>query len=99
KDSAGNQITVAYNAGGKPAQVRYPGNLTTDLVYDSLNRLIDVVHRKNGTTVAEYAYTLGPRGERLQVRESTGRQIDYAYDAVGRLIREAVAIGGATTAT
>jgi RHS repeat-associated protein/uncharacterized repeat protein (TIGR01451 family) len=98
-DAAGHEISVAYNPLGKPTRVEYPGGLTTDFGYDSLNRLVGVTHSRDGATVASYSYTLGLRGERVQVSEHSGRQVAYTYDAAGRLTREAVTSGGATTAT
>ena len=35
-----------------------------------------------------YAYTLGPDGNRTRVVESSGRTVDYEYDALLRLTRE-----------
>jgi RHS repeat-associated protein len=98
-DAAGNRVAFTYNAVGKPTHVEYPGGLSSDFSYDNLNRLTQVLHHRHGTPVASYAYSLGLGGERLQVREGSGRQVDFSYDALGRLVRESVAGGGPAATT
>jgi len=94
-DSAGQRIEINYNAVGKAARIAYPGDLSTTYEYDVLQRVRQITHSRNGSTVASYAYAFGPRGERRQVVEHTGRSVSYSYDAAGRLLSEMVSLGGA----
>ena len=41
-------------------------------------------------TLASYAYTLGPTGNRTSVTELGGRKVDYTYDALYRLTTETI---------
>jgi RHS repeat-associated protein len=76
---------------------RYPNSVQTGFAYNSLNRLTNVTI-SNGSTLASYAYTLGPTGNRTQVTESGGRQVNYTYDALYRLTGETIA-GGSVNGT
>src|SRR5205807_2522469 len=57
--------------------------------YDNLNRMTNLMVAK-GTTIASYAYTLGPAGNRLTVTEASGRQVSYGYDILYRLTGETI---------
>jgi RHS repeat-associated protein len=97
-DSAGQRVNIHYNQLGKPVSLTYPGGLATAFSYDSLQRLQQIVHTMNATTVASYDYSLGPRGERLSVQEHSGRRVAYSYDVMGRLTREEVSFEGSSSA-
>ena len=43
---------------------------------------------------SSYDYTVDVRGQRTSVIEDTGRTVEYAYDNLGRLVRERVTGGG-----
>lgn len=70
--------------------------------YDDLNRLIlQKEVDRNGTVIAQYAYTLGKGGERTKVTETGAcgdAEISYDYDRAGRLTKEVIEKGGETTA-
>ena len=45
---------------------------------------------KNQSANSNYAYTLGPTGNKLTVAELSGRAVAYAYDSLYRLTSETV---------
>jgi RHS repeat-associated protein len=55
-----------------------------------VNRLINMVIGKGATQHSSYAYTLDLTGRRLSATEQDGTTINYTYDPVFRLKREAV---------
>jgi len=82
--------TYAYNDVGSIASVEHPNNLTT-YRYDSLNRLTDVNIYDASQLVAHYKYALAPDGQRTGVTEvvdGSTTVVDWAYDALNRLIAE-----------
>src|SRR6185436_4703307 len=93
QDPASRRTTFGYDAQGNATTATYPNGVAASYAYDALNRLTALDYTQDGTTVRSFAYTLGPRGQRLRLQESTGRQVDYAYDALGRLIEEQVTVG------
>ncbi len=98
-DDVGNLETVTYPNG--------PGGMdtwSTKYTYDGLHRLISVKHRYaadgGGVDIEEFAYTLGPAGNRTKVEEyrytegsqpgAPDRIVDYRYDDLYRLTKEIV---------
>ncbi len=77
---------------------------STKYTYDGLHRLISVKHRYaadgGGVDIEEFAYTLGPAGNRTKVEEyryaegtqpgAADRTVDYKYDDLYRLTKEIV---------
>jgi RHS repeat-associated protein len=84
----------SYDAAGNLASYLYPNSVQLTYTYNTLNRLTNDSIAKGATTLASYAYTLGPTGNRTGVTELGGRQVDYTYDALYRLTGETIA-GGA----
>jgi RHS repeat-associated protein len=93
----------AYDAVGNLAGFATPNGVTHAYTYNALNRLTNLsVTRTTGaggygpgnqgatSTLASYAYTLAPGGQRLSVTEADGRRAVYAYDALSRLTRETI---------
>jgi RHS repeat-associated protein len=64
--------------------------VTTAYTYDTLNRLTQMGAGKNGTQQANYVYTLGAAGNRLNVAELSGRTVNYGYDSLYRLTSETI---------
>lgn len=81
--------SYAYDANGNLESVAYPNGVKSSYTYDSLNRLTNLTAGAS-STVASYAYTLGPVGNRLSVAEHSGRIVRYTYDALYRLTQETV---------
>jgi RHS repeat-associated protein len=88
EDPSANRTSYEYDQSGNLTGVRLPNGITEARVYDRLNRLTDLVYSSSGGTLLSYTYTLGATGKRERVVESTGRQIDYAYDALLRIVEE-----------
>jgi len=90
-DSQG-QTLYTYDAVGNRASVSYPSGNVTLYDYDALNRLTRLTTTDAADQiVADYAYTLGDTGRRMQVVEShNGRTTAYTYDELYRLTTETV---------
>jgi RHS repeat-associated protein len=90
--------TYGYDNVGNLQTVTYPNAVTHLYAYDALNRLGNLSIATQASTLASYAYTLGPSGNRTAVADLGGRQVNYMYDALYRLTRETVT-GGAVNGT
>ncbi len=98
-DKNGAETRYEYDAAGNRTEMTYPNGAKTQYTYDSVNRLTcEKVLDTNGNTVAQYTYTLGANGERIEVEE-TGRTVKYTYDKTGRLTGEKETKDGQVTET
>ncbi|MBY0276502.1 FG-GAP-like repeat-containing protein [Candidatus Binatia bacterium] len=92
-DAAGT-TTYGYDDVGNLTSTAYPNGVTTSYEYDDLNRLVRMTNTGPAGLISSYTYTLGPAGNRKQVVESgpatSGRMVFYTYDAVYRLVEEAI---------
>jgi RHS repeat-associated protein len=86
-DPALGVTSYVYDNLGLRTQKNLPNGVTVDYTYDSLNRLTDINQHKGTTTLASYAYTLDPVGNRLSVTE-VGGSIQWTYDDAHRLLSE-----------
>ena len=99
-DRDGAITTYNYDASGNLISVEYSNGMTTTYTYNPANALTNmVITNRDGEVVREYTYTLGRAGERLRVEESTGRIVEYEYDALYRLVRETVTENSVTETT
>jgi RHS repeat-associated protein len=89
-DPDGRVYTYGYNQNGSPMSLVQPNGVTTSYTYDSQNRLTNLVSRHGTTTLASYAYTLGPTGVRDGVDEADGTSRAFGYDPIYRLTSETV---------
>jgi RHS repeat-associated protein len=83
--------TYSYDNVGSLERYLYPNGIQTNYSYNTLNRLTNVGIVHAGSTLANYAYQLGPAGNRTQVNEFGGRQVNYSYDSLYRLKSETIA--------
>ncbi len=59
--------------------------------YDDLNRLLSLQQTNaEGELFARYDYTLDAVGNRTSVTELDGRQVNYTYDSIYRLLNESI---------
>src|SRR5262249_35084918 len=58
--------------------------------FDTLNRLVYLENDGPSGVISSYRDTLGPTGRRDAVVENSGRRVDYGYDVLDRLTREAI---------
>lgn len=91
--AAPNQTAYTYDSVGNLKSYTYPNGVRHEYTYSSLNRLRDLAVTRGATTLASYAYTLGPTGNRQRVAEFGGRTVDYTYDELYRLKSETIAGG------
>jgi RHS repeat-associated protein len=82
--------SYSYDAIGDLTTYTYPNGVQTIATFDALNRLTQIGSSKTGA-LSNFAYTLGPAGNRLSAVELGGRTVSYGYDNVYRLISEAIA--------
>ncbi|PKO04434.1 MAG: hypothetical protein CVU41_16860 [Chloroflexi bacterium HGW-Chloroflexi-3] len=78
----------SYDAAGLRTQLVLPNGVTIDYGYDALDRLTSIDQHLGAATLASYAYTLDPAGNRLSVNEADGSSIQWAYDDAYRLASE-----------
>ena len=90
----GTATVYTYDENGNRQTATFANGEVLTYTYDECNRLIlQKVVDKNGTVIAQYAYTLGKGGERTKVSE-TGAcgtvETSYDYDRAGRLTKEVI---------
>jgi YD repeat-containing protein len=84
--------TFNFDSAGNLLNFTQPnGVVTTYSVYDTLNRLKQINSVKGSTTLASFAYTLFPAGNRQMATDLSGRTATYGYDNDYRLTSEAIA--------
>src|SRR5262249_47509994 len=72
-----------------------PNNVTTNYTYDSLSRLLTVLHQLSGSTIDGATYTLDNAGNRTaKTDQRTAVATSYGYDNIYQLLS---ATQGATT--
>jgi RHS repeat-associated protein len=86
--------TYTYDNAGNLQSYLYPNGVQTTHTYNSLNRLTNLAIAHAGSPLASYAYQLGPSGNRTQVNELGGRQVNYTYDNLYRLKSETINTSG-----
>jgi RHS repeat-associated protein len=95
---ASGMTTYSYDPAGNLQGYLYPNGVQSGYQYDALNRLKNLTLSKGATTLASYAYQLGQAGNRTQVIELGGRQVDWTYDKLYRLTKETIAGSGSRSA-
>ncbi len=79
-----------YDNVGNLQDYIYPNGVSHAYQYDGLNRLTNMSLAHLTTAIAGYAYALNPAGHRTQVREMSGRTVNYSYDNLYRLTQETI---------
>jgi len=93
-DSRGGLYSYGYDAGGRFISLSYPNGVVTTYAHDAVGRLVDLnTEAPDGTVIQDYAYTLGPTGNRQAVTEQDGTVRAWEYDDLLRLTRELVTDG------
>jgi RHS repeat-associated protein len=83
--------TYSYDNAGNLQNYLYPNGVQTTHQYNNLNRLTNLTTTSGTPTpIANYAYQLGPAGNRTRVNELGGRQVQYGYDDLYRLTSETI---------
>lgn len=88
---AAGTTSYSYDSVGNLQGYVYPNIVQTSYIYNSSNRLTNLsIANGSATTIASYAYLLGPAGNRTHVTELSGRQVTYGYDNLYRLTSETI---------
>ena len=83
------QAQSFYDLVGNRLRLIGANGITSDAIYDLRNRPTLVTYRAPNTSlVGSFANVFSLSGRRTQVTELDGSQIQYAYDAKGRLLSE-----------
>ncbi|HEU5123921.1 MAG TPA: Ig-like domain-containing protein [Verrucomicrobiae bacterium] len=96
-DAKVGRTAYSYDDIGNLQDYTYPNGVHTAYHYDSLNRLTNLVGSKLLTPIADYAYAVGPVGNRLTAIETVQKDgvphtINriYTYDNIYRLTGETI---------
>ena len=74
---------------GHPTTVTFANGVTLTNVYDTVGRITRITYTLSPSTVLlDLLYTRDTSGRITRVQESTGRDVSYTYDPLGRLIEE-----------
>ncbi len=90
----GEATVYTYDANGNRETATFANGVMLTYTYDDLNRLIlQKSVDRDGTVIAQYAYTLGKNGERTKATESGAcgeAETTYDYDKANRLVKETI---------
>ena len=99
-DAKSGQTVYGYDEVGNLESYTYPNLVRSEYQYDSLNRLTNLASGQLLTPIANYAYTVGPAGNRLTATEQLyPRPLNpqpktinrvYTYDNIYRLTGETI---------
>ncbi|MEZ4467354.1 MAG: RHS repeat-associated core domain-containing protein [bacterium] len=91
EDPDGRVFTLTRDRLGRPLVVSLPDGSTLTRTFDGLGRLTHLLHQEgDGSTRAELLYTYDVGGHITRIAEDDGRVVDYAYDALDRLVEETI---------
>lgn len=110
-DAAGRLVSVAdqrstfggasydYDQAGNLLETTYGNGISHRYSHDARNRLIALdVTDASEAPLAQFTYTLNPRGDRARAARADGRSHDYEYDDLYRLRSETIT-GGSSPGT
>jgi|GEM_PF-835263 len=89
-DTTGNNATeYQYLPNGKVQYVKYPklndgSELSTEYIYDKINRLDKVINWKGTQVLSQYSYGYDANGNITSIDDGTGA-VTYTYDKLDRL--------------
>ena len=98
-DVKSGQTLYNYDEVGNLKDYTYPNLVRSEYQYDSLNRLTNLASGVVITPIANYAYTVGPAGNRLTATETLVASLNaqpktinriYTYDNIYRLTGETI---------
>ncbi|MDZ4851880.1 MAG: putative Ig domain-containing protein [Pirellulaceae bacterium] len=91
-NAPGNQTTnYAYDADGNVVSTNLPDGTRETRSYDMRDRLLVLDTSGPGGLRSSFHYTINQTGRRTAVVEAGGRRVDYTFDVLGRLTKEAIA--------
>ena len=97
---ATNAAIYGYDSVGNLQGLRYGNGVTNLYQYDSRNRLTNLAWKNGGTALANFAYAVGPTGNRTALAETVNganHAYHWAYDYLYRMTGETVGGTGYTS--
>jgi RHS repeat-associated protein len=97
---ATSAANYGYDVVGNLQSLRYANAVTNLYQYDSRNRLTRLVWQSGNTSLASFAYTVGPTGNRTALAETvngTSRTYNWGYDYLYRMTGETFSGSGYPT--
>jgi RHS repeat-associated protein len=86
----GGTTSYHYDDVSRMTSYAYPNGVTTTMTYNSLNRVQNLAIATAADSLASYAYTFDPTGNRHSVTELSGRNVTWTYDSLLRLTNETI---------
>ena len=80
--------TYTRDLDGRPTVVTFANSVILTNLYDTVGRITRITYTLGPSTLLDMLYTRDSSGRITRVQESTGRDVSYTYDALGRLIEE-----------
>ena len=96
-DPQAGVTTYTYNLAGNLIKTTLANGTTETREYDLLNRLLYLQSSNSSGVINSFRYTLDKVGNRLAIVEQDGRQSNYQYDALYRLLQEEIIDGTTRT--
>ncbi len=84
----GGTTTYTYDATNQLASFVYPNGVTHAYGYDNRDRLTSLGVNGPGGVLASYAQMFSDSGRKQSVSEASGRNTQYSYDPIYRLLNE-----------
>lgn len=89
-DPEGGLTRYTYDPAGSLIRTQLPNGTSEVREYDELGRLLYLENQGPGGVIDSFRYTLDDKGQRTKVVEQDARTVDYLYDNLDRLVREAI---------
>src|SRR5690606_10237016 len=87
-DPHGQSTQYGYDAAGRRISTTYGNGSRTEYVYDVVNQLTDILHKKADDTVnASVSYTYDAMNNRLSQADAAANTITYTYDDTYKLLQ------------
>jgi RHS repeat-associated protein len=96
-DPQAGVTTYTYDLAGNLIKTTLANGTTETREYDLLNRLLYLQNSNSSGVINSFRYTLDKVGNRLAIVEQDGRQSNYQYDALYRLLQEEIIDGTTRT--
>jgi YD repeat-containing protein len=97
-DNRTNGVTnYSYDQTSRLAMMQYPNTVAHAFTYDDRDRPIGLSVSGTPGVLANYTQTFSPSSHKLSVAEGSGRDVNYGYDSIYRLLTENIT--GDPTAT
>lgn len=98
-DPQGGITTYDYDPVGALTTTTFPNGVIETREYDELNRLLYLESSNDNGVFDSYRYTLNATGNRVNLTDVDGRNVEYEYDPLDRLEVERIFNAGSSTAT